>query len=133
MSRILAVEDEPAILAYYKRLFESWGHEFIGVATAKEAIARVQEEPKIDVLIVDLELKQGDLCGLKVLKYADRVVPIVISGHSLEEVASRVEPHLNPLQQGRDWFFFAKPLFVLVPQDRERLQVILEAAGRNNV
>lgn len=132
MSRVLAVEDEEALRQIYKRLFERYGHECIGLSTAKEAIERVQQEPRIHALIVDLELKQGDLCGLSVLEKAPPwVVPIVISGHSLESVRKRVEPRLNPLLQGQAWFFFEKT-DLIETREIERLMAIVAAAGRRD-
>jgi DNA-binding NtrC family response regulator len=131
LSRVLAVEDEQQLLRSYKRLFGSWGHECICVSTAKEGIERVQQEPRIHALIVDLELREGDLCGLSVLEKAPPwVVPIVISGHSLHTVRARVAPKLNPLLQGQAWFFFEKPLHET--REKERLRAIIAASGRRD-
>lgn len=135
---MLAVEDDLLICRAYERLFRTRGHQCECVQTAESGIDRVRREPRIDALIVDLELRKGDLCGLDVLREAEkygRVVPIVISGHSLAEVNERVSPRLNPLLQGQAWFFFAKPLMVIQStEDRslERLMAIVEAAGRRD-
>lgn len=58
-SRVLIVDDEPAILRFLKPALEANGYETLSAATAAEAIKRIAADAP-DLVVLDLGLPDGD-------------------------------------------------------------------------
>jgi len=54
--KLLAIEDDPEVLALYKTFLTKRGHEVIGVSTAMDGIYALGQHPDIDFIILDLNL-----------------------------------------------------------------------------
>jgi len=88
MSRILCVDDEPAILRLLSVVLAHDGHEAVTAATGREAMARLAEG-RIDAVLLDLGLPDRD--GLELvsaIRAAGPVPVIVVSARS--EVTEKV-------------------------------------------
>ncbi len=58
--RVLLVEDDPAVLGATRMLLKSDGYEVIAAATMREALQRVREDVRIDLLVTDYHLGDGE-------------------------------------------------------------------------
>jgi len=88
MSRVLCVDDEPAILRLLSVVLAHDGHEAVPAATGREAMARLAEG-RIDAVLLDLGLPDRD--GLELvsaIRAAGPVPVIVVSARS--DVAEKV-------------------------------------------
>jgi DNA-binding NtrC family response regulator len=81
--RVYLVEDfAPVRDLIVESIGEIPGLELAGVAEGEEAALRWLRDHECDVLILDLELKQGNGLGvLKAMQQATRIVKIVYSNH----------------------------------------------------
>lgn len=71
-SRILAVEDDPEMLALLQEHLESEGHRVIAVREGAQALQRLRAEP-IDLVLTDLKMPNVD--GMEVLRAAREGAP----------------------------------------------------------
>ena len=76
---ILLVEDDPDLREFSSGLLRELGYQVLVAATGAEALARLREEPTIDLLFTDVVLPQG------------------MNGRNLAEEASRQRPGLKVL------------------------------------
>ncbi len=77
-SRILVVDDEPAVRELFKDLLEHKGYEVITAASGAEALTAVREQRPQLVL---LDILMPDMDGVETLeqiRQIDRVVPIIM-------------------------------------------------------
>jgi len=59
-ARILLVEDDPAVRSATRMLLRSEGYEVIAVATLAEALEQARADPRIDLLVTDYHLSEGE-------------------------------------------------------------------------
>lgn len=100
--KILVVEDEPLIRLGLASLVEEAGYEVIEAANADEAIAKLERDPSVRVVLTDVDMP-GGMNGVRLANYVYKRWPpirlIVISG--------KVGVNLNDLPPGSR--FFTKP------------------------
>ncbi len=76
--RVLLVEDSWPVGSALKRLFETLGAEVAGpVATTAEAVRSISERP-IDVAVVDINLRGGELAYELIDQLHDRGIRVVV-------------------------------------------------------
>jgi DNA-binding NtrC family response regulator len=113
VSRILVVDDEPAIGAALTSLLESAGHSARWVATGAAALAAVKEEPT-DLALVDLRLGHESgldlLAPLKDLRAEMSVIVVT--------ALATIETAVDAMQRGAD-------NFVTKPVDPKRLLAVI--------
>jgi DNA-binding NtrC family response regulator len=73
-SRILAVEDDPEMLALLQEHLEGEGHRVVAVREGAEALTRLRTEP-FDLVLTDLKMPGVD--GMEVLR-ASRGAPVIL-------------------------------------------------------
>jgi CheY-like chemotaxis protein len=56
---ILIVEDEPTVRALAESIIETLGHRTLSAASAREAIALLEQESSVDLLFTDINLPDG--------------------------------------------------------------------------
>jgi len=88
-SRVLVVDDEPAILRFLKPALEANGYELVTACTVAEAIRRIAADAP-DIVLLDLGLPDGD--GKDVIRRAREWsdVPIVVLS-AREREAEKIE------------------------------------------
>ena len=88
-TRVLVVDDEPAILRFLKPALEANDYEVTSAATVAEAMKRIAAEPP-DVVILDLGLPDGD--GKDVIRQVRQwsQVPIIVLS-AREREAEKIE------------------------------------------
>ena len=88
-SRVLVVDDEPAILRFLKPALEANGYELVTAGTVAEAIKRIAADAP-DIVLLDLGLPDGD--GKDVIRRAREWsdVPIVVLS-AREREAEKIE------------------------------------------
>ena len=88
--RILVVDDEPMIIAGIRRILSETGHEILEAQSPNDAIEVIRTE-RLDVAIIDYDLKKG-LTGIDVANHTAReTVPIYLSGLPSRIVRPRIE------------------------------------------
>ena len=90
MTRILVVEDEKAIQLALSGLLGREGHVVEQVHSGEEALARLAEDPPLDLVLTDLALG-GGVSGMDVLRASRAARPetpvVMITAHGSEKVA----------------------------------------------
>ncbi len=88
-SRVLVVDDEPAILRFLKPALEANGYELVTAGTVAEAIKRIAADAP-DIVLLDLGLPDGD--GKEVIRRAREWsdVPIIVLS-AREREAEKIE------------------------------------------
>jgi two-component system response regulator AtoC len=118
MSRVLVVDDEPAVLFTLRELLVKQGHD---VAQARSAPEALDQLDGADVVITDLEM--GAVSGLALLKQCrerDAGLPvIVLTAHGSERVA------VSAMKAGA-WDYLTKPF------DTDELLLTVERAGETH-
>ena len=103
MPKILAVEDNPAILDFYQEFFTDAGFEVRTADDALKAIA-AQTEFKADLILLDLNIPEGG--GIRVfetLRARQDLVPIIFSTGKPETIAGLAElPNVNVVKKPTD-------------------------------
>ena len=56
---ILVVEDEPTVRALAESIIETLGYRTLSAASAREAIALLEQESSVDLLFTDIHLPDG--------------------------------------------------------------------------
>src|SRR5215467_12361625 len=72
MDRILVVDDEPDLVATYKRLLQRKGYRVVSAGSCRDGLMVVEREP-LSLVLTDLRLLDGD--GLDVVRAARRTIP----------------------------------------------------------
>jgi two-component system response regulator AtoC len=72
-ARILVVDDEPSMLQYLRTVLEAGSYQVDTVESGEEAVARVQDEPGPDVVLLDVLIPDQD--GIKTLELLKQVRP----------------------------------------------------------
>ena len=89
MAKLLIIDDEKVFLESIQKRFEMRGYEIITRNTGKNVTKLIEENPDIDVLILDL--KMPDIPGEEVLKTVKATRPeiqvIILTGHGNTESA----------------------------------------------
>ena len=75
---ILLVEDEPFIALYEKLTLREYGYQVITVFNGQEAIEAVEKSPKIDLVLMDINLGKG-MDGIQAAKLIleKRLLPVI--------------------------------------------------------
>ena len=88
---ILIVDDSAAVTDALRVLFEETGHDVSVAASVRDAVAVTAERP-VDVMFLDLTLRDGDgLSALQTMR-ARQIAPRVtaaLTGHAEPEIAAR--------------------------------------------
>jgi PAS domain S-box-containing protein len=90
---LLLVEDEPLIALTEKRSLEKYGYTVFHVSTGEAAVAAMDAEPEIDMILMDIDLGSG-IDGTEAAEkiLADHAVPVVfVSSHSEREIVEKTE------------------------------------------
>ncbi len=99
---ILVVDDEPLIRIGLVSLVEEWGHEAFSAGNAAAAIAVLEANQSIELIITDVDMP-GTMDGIALAKYvAGRWPPV-----RLIVVSGKVAPADGDLPEGAR--FFSKP------------------------
>jgi len=99
-TRVLLVEDDAAVREATRMLLKSDGYHVTAVASLAEALAHAAEDPRLDLLVTDYHLRDGET-GMQViaaLREALRVPlrAILITGDTSAAMhALRMDPHLR--------------------------------------
>ncbi|HNU93016.1 MAG TPA: response regulator, partial [Spirochaetota bacterium] len=90
---ILLVEDEVIIAMTTKALLEDNGYEAIEAHNGEDAIRLAEENPSIDLVLMDIDLGRGiDGTEAARLTLESREIPIVfLTSHSEREMVDRVK------------------------------------------
>ncbi len=93
MSRILIVEDELIISASYSAVLEKDGHEIVGCATTAEEAIEQYEENEVDIVLMDLQLKDASsgVDAAKFIRDAGSTPIIFTTGNSRASVHEMVK------------------------------------------
>lgn len=90
-SKVLIVDDEPAVLITYRLILEQQGYEVAACGTSKEALAAVNAQ-NFDLILTDYSLEQQHT-GFEVIERArakDPSVPsLLLTGYANQETADR--------------------------------------------
>lgn len=100
--KILVVEDEPLIRLGLVSLLEDWGHEAFSAANSATAIAALEANASIELVITDVDMP-GTMDGIALAKYVAKRWPPV----RLIVVSGKVAPAERDLPEGAR--FFSKP------------------------
>jgi CheY-like chemotaxis protein len=95
---VLVVDDEPLISMSVCDMLEDLGHQAISACSAREALAILQEQPGIDLLITDQAMPQktGTQLAREVLTLRPDLTVFLSTGFSdLNGLADRSLPRLN--------------------------------------
>lgn len=79
-SKVLVVDDDPAILEMYKERLAAAGYEVVAAATAEDGLSR-SLEGKPDIILLDIRLpRTNGLDMLDVLKTTDttKAIPVIL-------------------------------------------------------
>ena len=90
MSRILCIDDEPAILRLLEVVLKRDGHELVPAADARAALAALRDAP-VDAILLDLGLPDRDGLELLAAIRAACTVPVIVvsaRGEVREKVAA---------------------------------------------
>lgn len=80
MNTILIVDDEPAIRKLYEKEFAEEGFEVIMAGNGDEALAKVENKDKIDLVILDIKMEGKDgLEVLDILRNRHRGLPVILN------------------------------------------------------
>ncbi len=60
-ARVLLVEDDPAVRSATRMLLRSEGYQVTAVATVAEALEQAKADPRIDLLVTDYHLSEGEV------------------------------------------------------------------------
>ena len=97
-SRVLIVEDEPLVAGYLADLLADAGAVLVGpVATVGDARHLVRNGTKVDVALLDLNLRDGSVTPLLEALNARAVPTLVYTGASLPDVVRKRHPDLTVL------------------------------------
>ncbi|WP_117238102.1 response regulator transcription factor [Thermus sediminis] len=123
MARILLVEDDPQVGELVKRFLEKEGMETLWVRSGDEALVRVWEGRRPDLVVLDRGLPDREgLEVLKELRLFDPLLPVLLLTGRVDE-ASRVEG----LLEGAD-DYLGKPFSL--KELLARIKALLRRAGK---
>ncbi len=97
--RLLVVDDDPSVREFLKKVLEDTGYEVILAADGEEAADKL-DDPKIDLLILDLNMPNRD--GWDVLEDAHSdhpLMPVVIVTGMIDQLATMAIPGAAALLQ----------------------------------
>jgi len=110
---ILIVDDEPSILSLLVEHLEGSGYDAFGAGTAQQAIALLDGQQPVDLLISDFRLNDGmnglmvaeaalrSLPDIKVLRSLPDIKVLFISGHPYEVWEAESFKQMNALLLGK--------------------------------
>jgi CheY-like chemotaxis protein len=91
--RVLVVDDEPSVLFTYRLILEQEGYQTTAVASAREAIEKLQSNT-FDILLCDYSLEEKRT-GLEVVELARRKNPaapsILLTGYANQDTVEIAE------------------------------------------
>ena len=115
--KVLIAEDQPTSRLLLERTLRGWGHEVVSTEDGFAAIKVVQQDPEIEVVILDWEMPRMD--GLKVCRM---VAGLSRDVYTILMSANRDNAHvLKALEAGANDY-------VTKPFDPKRLQESLSQA-----
>jgi len=80
MSKILIVDDEPAVRKLYDKDFSDNGYHVMLAGSGNEALTKVGEDKKIDLVILDIKMEEKDgLEVLDVLRKNNKSLPVILN------------------------------------------------------
>ncbi len=92
-SRILVVDDEPAVLLTYRMILEQKGYDVTVATCSREAHAAL-DKGGFDLLLCDLSLEEQH-SGFDVIEYARQMRPemrpVLLTGYATKEIADQAE------------------------------------------
>jgi CheY-like chemotaxis protein len=110
---ILVVEDEPTVRALSESIIETLGYKTLSAATAREAIALLEQEKSVDLLFTDINIPDG---------------PDAIDGLELARNAVELRPGLHVIYttgggktDGMDALFVEGAVFLAKPFTNDQL------------
>jgi two-component system KDP operon response regulator KdpE len=93
MARILIIEDNPDFVAFVSAVLELNGHAVTHTSSLHDGIALTQQAPYPDLVLLDLDLPDGN--GLDFFKQVDTDVPVLALTASTEADLARQLQALN--------------------------------------
>jgi len=100
MAKILAVEDNPAILDFYQEFFSDAGFD---VKTADDALKAIAAQAvfKADLILLDLNIPEGGgILVFETLRARQDMVPIIFSTGKPETIANLADlPNVNVVKK----------------------------------
>jgi CheY-like chemotaxis protein len=112
--KILVVEDEPLIRLGIASLVEEAGYEVIEAANAGEAIAKLERDANVRLVLTDVDMP-GGMDGIRLAHYVrDRWPPI-----KLIVISGKVGVRLSELPEGSRFFTKPAPESMLLSAVRE--------------
>jgi CheY-like chemotaxis protein len=125
VTTVLVAEDEPDLRLLMQLTFGRAGMDVIEVSSGDEALARLVDDPTVDLAIIDLRMPGMDgfavLDGLRAAGVLDRIGVVVVSAHADAEVKTMA------LDRGSD-AYLSKPF-----RPPELLTVVNEVLARKGV
>ncbi len=92
-SRILVVDDEPAVLLTYRMILEQKSYD-VTVATSSRDARVALDRGGLDLMLCDLSLEEQH-SGFDVIEYARRTHPemrsVLLTGYATKEIADQAE------------------------------------------
>lgn len=124
MGKVLVADDEKRMLDMLSRFLAADGHEVLTAADGAEALDQMDDEPDIDLLLLDLAMPRFN--GMQVLNVLETRAesPTVIVLSAVNEVAARV----SALDKGAA-DFVSKPFHVAELMARVRRHMSKELVG----
>lgn len=97
---VLVVEDDPDVRDYTCRLIAEWGYRVVGAGDGIEALAKLEGEPQIDLLLTDIGLPgmNGHALAKAARQRNPRLPVLMTSGYDNSEFESDRRPeHAEPV------------------------------------
>jgi CheY-like chemotaxis protein len=118
---VLVVDDEPWLRMTLSDAFTDEGYSVAEAGNAAEALAILQAQRDIGVVITDIQMP-GSMDGLRLARYIRDAYPPI----ALVVASGAVRPHLNELPA--DAIFLSKPIDI--PQLLARIAELVAARSR---
>jgi DNA-binding response OmpR family regulator len=128
-SKLLVVDDEPAVRDSLREILEQEGHEVVTAGSGEEALVVLSEQP-IDLILLDLKMEGID--GLQVMEEAREIAPYTVI--ILLTAYGTLESAVAALRQGANDYLL-KPCSVgeILASVEKGLGVRREAQRRNEL
>ncbi len=98
-TRILVVDDEPAVLLTYRMILEQKGYD-VTVATCSRDACAALDKGGLDLMLCDLSLEEQN-SGFEVIEYARQTHPemrsVLLTGYATKDIADRAERESIPV------------------------------------
>lgn len=123
-SSLLLVEDDASVRTSMQRFLSSYGHSVVSAASLDQALAVVDNQPRLDLLLTDFHLPGGKT-GYDVIRHVREALgeplpAIMLSGDTSEEIEDSSDE--------RDVRFVSKPI-----DPYRLLALVQELSGRSGI